>query len=205
MPDELSLEELLSLYCSYMREVKERLIVIQRKVNENSDEPFSFVQPELLAINFRKILELIAFSTLSANKELYAKVHSNFARHWNAKRLLNSLESVNPAFYPRPVTPTRDQESGIIHLEDIPDGFLNKSDFIRLYDMCGVILHVSNPFGNPNWPDGSMFSIGAWCDLIWKLLETHLVEFADRGGIWLIEMEDSEDGDVKRYIIAERN
>ena len=203
MTTEQSLTVLASMYCACMQEVKYRLKALRSALDENQENQSSFIQAEFLAINFRKILELIAFATLSANKELYAKAYCAFAEHWNAKKLMNNLESLNPAFYPRPVISIQDKEGRVINLENMPDGFLGKDDFIKLYDKSSQFLHVSNPFGDPKWSEESDVPIETWVDLIWQLLKIHLVEFVDRGGIWLIDMGDLQEGDVVGYIVAE--
>ena len=54
-------------------------------------------------LQIRKILELIAFASLVANKNVYTAVFSKVSKAWNAGDLLKELEQVNPDFYPVPI------------------------------------------------------------------------------------------------------
>ena len=42
----------------------------------------------------------IALASLVANREEYAKQRANFSTDWNAKRIVDTLERINPKFYP---------------------------------------------------------------------------------------------------------
>ena len=61
---------------------------------------------ETIGLQFRKIFELIAFASLSANKKLYAAAYANFAKHWEASKLIANLHRINPDFYPVPIVIT---------------------------------------------------------------------------------------------------
>ena len=42
---------------------------------------------ELMLLQLRMSLELIAFSSLTANKHKYAAVHAGFETHWRAAKI----------------------------------------------------------------------------------------------------------------------
>src|ERR1700731_738919 len=71
----------------------------------NASTGFEAIDKELVFLQLRKILELLAFASLTANREKYAAAHKKFATFWRAKDMLQDLEKVNPDFYPRPVQP----------------------------------------------------------------------------------------------------
>ncbi|HVS01123.1 MAG TPA: hypothetical protein VMW27_31185 [Thermoanaerobaculia bacterium] len=103
-----------------------RLTVVRSVAEGRINVGYEVFNYEVAALNLRKSLELIAFGTLSANKEAYAEAHADFAGHWNAKKLFAKLEKLHPEFYPKPVTrqirdlgPPRQ-----LHFEFVPDGFL---------------------------------------------------------------------------------
>ena len=101
---------------------------------------------ELVALQLRMTLELIAFSSLCVTRDAYATAHSNFREHWNAKRLLGEIGKIHPGFYPKPVRFTG-AEQGEVRFSELPDGFLTKDEFVRLYDACSKTIHTANPFG----------------------------------------------------------
>src|SRR3989442_14231436 len=123
-----------SRYIKCMQEVRARLKLIESVTAKQltTGQPFSDV--EFVFLQLRKILELIAFASLSANKEQYSAAHAKFATHWNAKRMLADLEKVNPDFYPTPSAPPviypTPSAIQMKHVPAIADGFLTKDDFI---------------------------------------------------------------------------
>jgi hypothetical protein len=145
----MSTEDLASLYCTFLEEVKTRLGLV-RSITEGvltaGGEAFN---DEVVAVNLRKTLELIAFGTLSANRVAYAKAHAKFAEHWSAKRLLKNLEQLHPDFYPKPVLRPKILQEGPprhLHFDFVPDGFLTRDEFVELYDLCSQVIHTRNPF-----------------------------------------------------------
>jgi hypothetical protein len=156
-----------------------------------------------MALHFRKLLELIAFASLVANKDVYSKIHADFFHHWSAKKLLANLERIHPAFYPRPVRPVRTQDNSAWVLRDRKRGFLDKNAFVQLYDICSMHMHVQNPFKRPTNPRGLSLSLNRWLDRIRSLVKVHLVEFADRGGIWLTDLGKPSNPDVQVYLVEE--
>jgi len=57
----------------------------------------------VLFLHFRRVLELIAFSSLAANLNVYAAAQQKYHEHYNARLLVRDVEKVNPSFYPEPV------------------------------------------------------------------------------------------------------
>ena len=75
------------LYCASMEEVKQHLELAEALIEGRISINREFADPELIAVQLRKVLELIAFAALTANRDRYAAVYNDFADHWNAKRL----------------------------------------------------------------------------------------------------------------------
>lgn len=142
---------------------------------------------KLWALQIRKILELIAFSSLIANKRVYSKVYENFAKHWNAKTLLRDLERVNLHFYPTPIIPERSEN--ITHLADKKSGFLNKKRFEFIYEKCGAILHAENPFGSVLDYAYYEKNILVWLNEIISLLNAHVVRLLNDDLIYVVHMK----------------
>src|SRR5438477_12450715 len=117
-----------SRYIRGMEEVRERLKLIELVTERKLTTGREFSDVEFVFLQLRKILELIAFASLTANKEKYSAVHAKFAEHWNAKWMLADLEKINPDFYPAPSTPPVLQPDETKYLPAIKGGFLTKDD-----------------------------------------------------------------------------
>ena len=134
------------LYVNCMEEIRDRISVVESIGQHRVSTGFAACDRDVVFLQLRKVLELVVFASLTANKEKYALAHAGFAGHWRAKRMLEELEKINPDFYPTPVAPPVLQADGIKHLALVTDGFLTKEDFATLYDTASEFLHVSNPF-----------------------------------------------------------
>jgi hypothetical protein len=85
---------------------------------------------ESTTLQLRKILELIAFGSLVANKDSYSTVYAKVSKTWNAGDLLRELEDVNPEFYPVPVIQVASTIPGAFmeHKKRDPVDYLTKDD-----------------------------------------------------------------------------
>jgi len=111
----------------------------------------------------RKILELIALSSLVANKNEYARARKNFNRDWNAKFILNDLEKINPKFYPVLTKQILDPTSKkVMKTETVKSGYLTRSEFENICDRCGGLLHANNPFGQAKDIDKFIQVVPSW-------------------------------------------
>jgi hypothetical protein len=128
------------IYCNCMEELKHRIAVIDSVLIGSTSTTYPMFDSELVYLLFRKSLELIAFSSLTANKVVYSAAYENFANHRNAKRLLEYLEDVNADFYPVAVNPPQTLANGTKSFSLVTEGFLTKDEFVCLYDQCGEIL-----------------------------------------------------------------
>ena len=135
-------------YCSAMEEVKLRTSVIDSFLTGPGHALYEPSTLETVGLQFRKILELIAFGSLIANQDEYSKVYRDFAKHWNAGDLVKNLESINPNFYPFPVVEMPSTDPNVkAKLEQRSADYLKKDAFVEVYGRCGVLMHAANPFG----------------------------------------------------------
>jgi len=185
-----------------MDEVKRRMLVIDFFTSKAGHALFKPTTLESIALQFRKILELVAMASLVANKHAYAKAYADFARHWNAKFLLRDLKKINPDFYPVPFRELPPTKPGVVKdWEDLTSGHLTQADFVRLYDGCGGMLHARNPFGSPLKYEAFENEIGSWHSKIVTLLNCHRVQLLN-GNLYVIHMKEEGHDDVRGYIFA---
>jgi hypothetical protein len=93
-------------YANVMVEIKRRFRVIDHFMSGKNAAIYMPTTVETIGLQFRKILELIAFASLTANKKLYATAYANFSKHWEGLctriRWLYMLWRVRASFANRP-------------------------------------------------------------------------------------------------------
>lgn len=187
-------------YCGLMENVKSRFELIRRILAEGTFFKSNEFAYECVSVQFRKVLESIAFASLCANKDKYSEVHANFAKHWRAKALLEDLERVHPNFYPVPLKPPIVNADGTKHFDRIDNGFLTREDFVLLYDKCSEVIHTRNPFSQKEPRIDFVCSVEEWLNRIKILLQLHMMQLADVNEIWVVSMHEPSDGKVHAYI-----
>src|SRR5947207_11651004 len=163
------------MYINCMEEVRDRVSLAKSVGEHKITTGREVFDVELVFLQLRKVLELIAFASLTANKEKYSAAHEKFATHWRAKAMLQELEKINPDFYPMPIERPELQPDGVNHCPAILNGFLTKEDFALLYDKTGDTLHVQNPFKLQDARLNIKYSVKEWIVRIQTLLALHIV------------------------------
>src|ERR1043166_302234 len=108
-----SLDPDIEKYCGVMEEIKLRINVVNFFISGQGHALYQPPTLESACLQLRKILELIAFGSLVANKDAYTSVYAKFSKEWNAEDLLRKLAQVNPAFYPVPIIEVPSKISGV--------------------------------------------------------------------------------------------
>jgi hypothetical protein len=173
-------------YLKCMWEVRDRINLISSVVARQVTVGREDFAAELIFLQFRKVLELIAFASLTANRAKYSAAHARFAEHWRAKDMLKELAKINPDFYPMPLgSPVL--QNGVKHCPAVTDGFLTKDDFAVLYGHAGDILHARNPFTIKPLTVNIGYSVPQWVSRIQTLLGLHVMHLVD-GKKWIVEV-----------------
>ena len=137
-------------YASVMKEIKLRTEVITLFLPGQREARYVPTTIETIGLQFRKVLELIAFASLAANRGQYSMVYKSFAKDWEAAKLLKKVERLNPNFYPAPVVEAPTDKPGALHaLSERAQDYLTKDDLIEAHGRCGALMHAANPFGFP--------------------------------------------------------
>lgn len=188
------------IYCNCMARIRRRLNaiddVLAGRINTNDNKD---VMAEVIFIQFRKSLEELAFASLSANKDVYSAVHAKFAAHWRANDMLNELEKVNPAFYPVAVQPPKETASRFKHFDLLPDGFMTREEFARLYKYSSEVLHTRNPYKEGDSTINIGHTVQEWVARIRNLIRWHFVTLVS-GDVLLAHTPDN--GSVHAYPAA---
>jgi hypothetical protein len=83
-------------YAGVMVEIKLRTAVIDLYLSGRQNAGYTATKIEVIGLQFRKIFELIALSSLAAHRDLYSQAYADFAKHWEATRLLKNVRNQNP-------------------------------------------------------------------------------------------------------------
>lgn len=186
--------ELLILYLRNMQKVKWRLQAIEEIKSKKRTTSFEHTNIEFCVLQIRKILELIALSSLVSDADIYKEQLNNVEKMWNARLILNDIERINPKFFPQPIC-IDPLNTSIWNKRQEPS--LTRDSFVRIYERCGKYLHEDSPFKtekqikdeyNALWND-----IGTWGQLIINLLYTHVVQLYNNDRLFYIALgEHSE-------------
>jgi hypothetical protein len=188
-------------YASLMDGVKLRIELVDQLTSGKGDVAL-VPRFEFIALQMRKILELIAFGSLVANEKLYASTHADFAKEWNAKRLLAKLEKLNPLFYPIPVKQTPSDTPGILlKHQRITSGYLTKETFIKAYQQCSELIHTKNPFSSGDHFDFQerLNTFAQWRTEIVRLLNLHELHLIGDRGMAVCSMNAGGTNKVQVY------
>ena len=93
-------------YADQMEEIKRRNASIKKLSEIAVGQLHVPVVTECVYLQFRKILELIAMSSLVANRQTMEKMNRSrkqLGNQWNGDAILKLVEGINPDFYPVPI------------------------------------------------------------------------------------------------------
>ena len=156
-----------------MLEIEKRIETIEDLYAGRHSTTYDVTTIESICLQFRKVLELIAFSSLITHKDSYIKVRADIRRDWHADRILKKVEQLNENFYPVPLTDPKYSAKPFKR-----GGYLTRKQFSKLYDKCGDILHARNPFDRYNKPLAFQRKVPDYVSRIKELLDIHLITFS---------------------------
>jgi len=207
MPDNAGpLEVMQRQYVDQMEAIKRRTAAIKKLSEIAATGQISpEIATESIYLQFRKILELIAMSSLVANKQAMKKVNQSMMKKlWRGSEILKRIERINPDFYPVPLIEKPHPDPIVkTDLVDKTDGFLSRAEFRRLYNLCGSFMHADNPLGRKKTDYEALWKKGPeWQNKIMELLGCHKIRLVDQDGFYLVHMNEERDGRVHMYQFA---
>jgi len=196
-------EKLASQYCGFLNEIRVRLELVRNICNGTLSVGSELFDYELASVNLRKVLELIAFGSLTANKSAYSVAYVGIEKKWRAKALLDELEKIHSDFYPKPLLhpAVREGNPRHLHFDFQSAGFLTRDEFIELYDLCSKVIHTQNPFAGAVAVNFRI-TVVEWVARIEKLLSFHLFRLSGMPQIWIGELTAPGDGKSHVYIAS---
>lgn len=169
----------IEMYLKAMYELRQRTVAVGLMCNnmylvKKGGNVFDI---ENICLQIRKLLELIAMSSLIMNKEAFEKAEKSFKTMWNAKLILKDIKRIHPQFFPMSISGTLSKnENGSWVMDEINHKPLTEETFCKIYDKCGAALHIPNPFSeNENLFHELGEKIPMWLDQIYLTMENHMV------------------------------
>lgn len=176
-------------YLDLMHEAKRRHLSLNTAYDEPHRLMFKAVVIDHCYLQIRKVLELVAFSVLSANQHALTALQHGKSRDYHAEKVLRSIERKFGTVYPRPIHQHMDPRPGVrADFSDLTEGFLTRAEFATLYDECGNVLHGRNPFRKPLDLDYYWPRIPDWSMKIRHLLNSHVATIVNDPHLYLVQM-----------------
>ena len=144
-----------------------------------------------------KVVRFISSRNVVCEKELYEEYSAKFSSNWNAKYIFRDLERLNPKFY---LIPVKTVDTNIKEWITINDDFLSKEDAIKIYDKCGTLMHVSNPYGSQTDPHYYERMMPIWYKKIMNLLSQHLIRMVGGDQIYCIVMNGEKNHQGNQFV-----
>ena len=192
---EMKLAESLDIaqYCDLLEEVKSRV----ESINQLMEMPGITIRTrvESICLQLRMLLELVVFSSLVSNKDVWQRSQKELQSSQDIGKKLRELKRLHPNFYPSPVD--LDGSVGGREPADRTEGFLSEDKLIEVYGRLGNILHAENPLGKETDYRYFMESVPGWVSEVMNLLECHKVYLYHRPDeFYLIKMFGDVDGEL---------
>jgi hypothetical protein len=192
---EVKLAESLDIaqYCDLMEEVKSRV----ESVNQLMAMPGVTIRTrvESICLQLRMLLELIVFSSLVSNKDVWQRSQKELQSSQDISKKVRELKRLHPNFYPSPV----DLDGSTPGEEPVhrTEEFLSEDRLIEVYGRLGNILHAENPLGKETDYRFFIDSVRGWVSEVMNLLECHKVYLYHRPEeFYLIKMFGDMDGEL---------
>ena len=180
-------------YCDLMEEVKSKVESINQLMQMSGIAIRTRV--ESICLQLRMLLELIVFSSLVSNKDVWRRSQKDLQSAQDISKKLKELKRLHPNFYPRPadLEASPPGEAPV----DRTEGFLSEDKLIEVYGRLGNILHAENPLGKETDYRFFIDAVPGWLAEVMNLLECHKVYLYHRPEeFYLIKMFGDVDGQL---------
>lgn len=186
-------------YVQCMEIIKLRIEVINKFLLTELSTGMPIPDIECICLQFRMVFESIALSSLCAHRARYEQIKKRFNKEWDANKIIKTIESFNPNFYPVPIVQILDASGkSILRLEKKRDNFMTRNEYQKAFNRCHDFLHEQNPYDwkQPNVTElWTMFT--EWKSKIISLLDCHIIPFETDQELFWVVMKAVSDGKVR--------
>jgi hypothetical protein len=184
-------------YTKCMEEIKRRQHAIDDILNGSKSTSFKYTNVEFIALQFRKIFELIILATLASNHHLFEGLVRKIAKEWEIKKVIAIVQKKNPSFYPNPVDRVPTSKPGVKdELIPVTSGFLTLEELVLAHGKIGNLMHASSPYREENLLEEIEKQFSTWRSKLVRLLNNHLIRFPGSDTFLYVGMQSTETGAV---------
>jgi hypothetical protein len=164
-----------------MIDIRSRLDKIQEVLRLGSNAKHFYFLYESIFLQYRIIIETIMLSNLVTHQKQYTKGYKKLRKLWRPHEILQFIESINPNFYPVPVSvdPIAGAIEGTFSINNIKSGFFTKQEIVDAYNLCSKYIHAKHPFSDNRNLDIIREVFSNWWHSISLLLNVHLIQLYD--------------------------
>lgn len=182
-------------YMRCMEEIKQRVGYIDKNIyRQNGILIHSQWGVETSALQLRMIYELIAFASLSANREAFELIHKSFRKENDFSHITKKLELINPRFIPMSLKRIAPGQPIVFEKEHHP--IISRKDLVFRHGKLGNLLHARNPYKEhldyADWAE----EILHWTDEVTQLLNPHAAFLSDDSFLY-VSMATVPDGRIQ--------
>jgi hypothetical protein len=187
-----------------MEEIKRRRTAMNEILSGAKTTSFNYTNVEFVALQFRKIFELIILATLASNQHLFEGLTRKLSKEWQISKIIEIVKKKNPDSYPRPIDHVASQEKGIKgEWKDVLAGYLTLDELIAAHGKIGNLMHANNPYREETMFDEMQKDFSEWDRKAVRLLNHHVVKFPDDTLLY-VGMRSAETGEVHVALFAKR-
>jgi len=189
-----------------MEEIKRRLRAIDDVLQGQRTTSFKYTNIEFVALQFRKIFELIVLATLASHEQYFEGLVRKLGKEWQVTKIVAIVRKKNPAFYPKPIDRIATEKPGVTdEWIDVSDGFLTLNELIDAHGRIGDLMHANNPYREVDMLDELEKQFLTWRAKIIRLLNHHLVRFPDDKTILYVGMQSIETSGVHTALFSKQD
>jgi hypothetical protein len=184
-------------YVKCMEEIKRRQFAVDEVLDGKKTTSFMYTNIEFVALQFRKMFELVILATLASHQHLFEGLVRKLAKEWQVTKVVAIARSKNPSFYPRPIDRVPAGKEGLKdEWKPITSSFLTLDELIEAHGNIGGLMHANNPYREERLLTEIENQFPIWREKLISLLNNHLISFPDDETILYVGMQSAETGAV---------
>jgi hypothetical protein len=134
-------------YVRCMEEIKRRQFAVDEILDRRKTTSFKYTNVEFVALQFRKVFELVILATLASHQHLFEGLARKLTKEWQVTKIVAIVEKKNPGFYPKPIDRGPPVKEGTKdEWKPITSGFLTLDELIEAHGKIGGLMHANNPY-----------------------------------------------------------
>lgn len=180
-----------------MEEVKRRQRAIDDVLSGGVRTSFEYTNIEFVALQFRKIFELVILATLASHEHYFEGLTRKLSKEWQISKIIAIVRKKNPDFFPKPIIRLKSEKPGITdEWVDVTEDFLTLDELVTAHGRIGVAMHATNPLREDAGLTELEELFPIWREKVIRLLNNHLVKFPDDRTVLYVGMQSDSTGGV---------